>query len=61
MRAGCGEERPPSATVVIDTSKKALHLCLKRIKNAKNENELRRLSEELQRIVFHKDPGPCAV
>jgi hypothetical protein len=34
---------------------------LKRIKNAKNENELRRLSEELQRIVFHKDPGPCAV
>ena len=43
-----------SATSVLDTSKKALHLCLKRIKDAKNENELRRLTEELQRIVFHK-------
>jgi hypothetical protein len=38
----------------IDTSKKALHLCLKRIKDAKNESELRRLTEELQRIVFHR-------
>src|SRR5437762_11353381 len=37
-----------------DTSKKALHLCLKRIKGAKSETELRRLTEELQRIVFHK-------
>ena len=43
----------PAATV-LDTSKKALHLCLKPIKDAKNENELRRLMEELQRIVFHK-------
>jgi hypothetical protein len=49
------------ATPVPGTSKKALHLCLKRIKDAKNENELRRLTEELQRIVFHKDPGPCTV
>jgi hypothetical protein len=39
---------------VLDTSKKALHLCLKRIKEAKNENELRRLTGELQRIVFHR-------
>ncbi len=37
-----------------DTSKKALHLCLKRIKEAKNEGEIRRLTQELQRIVFHK-------
>ena len=37
-----------------DTSRKALHLCLKRLKNAKDENEIRRLTEELQRIVFHK-------
>ena len=43
-----------SATPVPDTSKKALHLCLKRIKEAKNENELRRLTQELQRIVFHR-------
>jgi thiamine pyrophosphate-dependent acetolactate synthase large subunit-like protein len=46
------------AAAVLDTSKKALHLCLKGIKDAKNENELRRLTEELQRIVFHKDPSP---
>src|SRR6266516_785645 len=28
------------ATAVVDTSKKALHLCLKRIKDAKDENEI---------------------
>ena len=39
---------------VLDTSKKALHLCLKHIKEAKTESELRRLTEELQRIVFHR-------
>jgi hypothetical protein len=39
---------------VIDTSKTALHLCLKRIKNAKDESEIRRLTQELQRIVFHR-------
>jgi hypothetical protein len=44
------------ASAVLDTSRKALHLCLKRIKDAKNESELRRLTEELQRIVFHKAP-----
>jgi hypothetical protein len=42
------------ATPLIDTSKRALHLCLKRIKNAKNDDELRRLTQELQRIVFHR-------
>jgi len=42
------------ATPLLDTSRKALHACLKRIKDAKNENDLRRLTEELQRIVFHK-------
>src|SRR6185312_10591031 len=39
-------------THVLDTSKKALHACLKRIKDARNEKELRRLTQELQRIVF---------
>ena len=42
------------ATTVHDTSKKALHLCLKRIKEAKSDSELRRLTEELQKIVFHR-------
>ena len=44
----------PPATPVLDTSRKALHLCLRHIKDAKNEAELRRLTEELQRIVFHR-------
>jgi|SRR5450759_1072796 len=52
-KAQKGSEAAP-AIPVIDTSKKALHLCLKRIKDAKNETELRRLTEELQRIVFHR-------
>jgi hypothetical protein len=52
-KAERGGEATP-ATPVLDASKKALHLCLKRIKDAKNENELRRLTEELQRIVFHR-------
>jgi hypothetical protein len=38
----------------LSTSKQALHLCLKRLKNAKDESEVRRLTDELQRIVFHK-------
>jgi len=38
----------------LDTSKEGLHLCLERLKNATSEAELRRLTEELQRIVFHK-------
>jgi hypothetical protein len=46
-------EAPP-ATTVLDASRKALHLCLEQIKEAKNESELRRLTEELQKIVFHK-------
>ncbi len=42
------------AATVLGTSKKALHLCLKQIKEAKSESELRRLTEELQKIVFHR-------
>jgi hypothetical protein len=38
----------------LSASKRALHLCLKRLKNAKDESEIRRLTEELQRIVFHR-------
>ena len=48
-----GNEAAP-ATAAVDASKKALHLCLKRIKQAKTESELRRLTQDLQRIVFHR-------
>ena len=47
-----GHQAAPTAATV-DASKKALHLCLKRIKQAKTESELRRLTQDLQRIVFH--------
>jgi len=39
------------------TSKRALHLCLKRLKNAKTEGTVRRCMDELQRIVFHMSTG----
>ena len=42
------------AAPVIDTSKKALYACLKRIKETKDENELLQLAEQLQRIVFRR-------
>jgi len=38
----------------LDTSRAGLHRCLDRLKKATSEAELRRLTEELQRIVFHK-------
>src|ERR1700678_225191 len=50
---GGGSHNAAPTTAAVDASKKALHLCLKRIKQAKTESEIRRLTEELQRIVFH--------
>jgi hypothetical protein len=46
------EQRNESAAV--STSKKALHLCLKRIKEAESKSEVRLLTEGLQRAVFHQ-------
>jgi hypothetical protein len=43
----------PSAPA-IDTSRKTLHVRLNRLKSAKSKAGIRRLTEELQRIVFHK-------
>lgn len=37
-----------------ETSKLTLHLCLKQLKAARNESEIRRLTEKLQRILFHR-------
>jgi hypothetical protein len=48
------EEKSEAASTVLGTSKKALHLCLKQIKEAKSDSELRRLTDELQKIVFHR-------
>ena len=41
----------------LSTSKRSLHLCLERLRNANGEGEIRRLTEELQRIVFHNHAG----
>jgi len=38
----------------IAVAEKALHLCLKRIKAANDETELRRLTEELKGILFRR-------
>ena len=35
-------------------SKQALHACLRRLKAAKDDRQFRRLTGELQRILFHK-------
>jgi hypothetical protein len=42
---------PPNT---FSNSKQALHICLKRLKTAKDESEIPRLTDKLQRIVFHK-------
>ncbi len=44
----------PSNAPTQDTSRNALHVCLKKIKAANDEAELRRLAEELQRIIFYR-------
>jgi hypothetical protein len=49
-----GDARGSAPANSRSTSKQALHICLKRLKNAKDDNEIRRLTDELQRIVFNK-------
>lgn len=54
VQARWAKTKTKRSAPVIDTSKKALSACLKRIKETKDENELLRLSEQLQRIVFRR-------
>jgi hypothetical protein len=49
-----GDARGSKPAISLGTSKQALHACLKRLKAAKDESEIRRLADELQRIVFRK-------
>jgi hypothetical protein len=51
MAANVNAKKNPAA---VGTSRKSLHLCLKRIEEAKDDKEIRRLTDELQRIVFHR-------
>lgn len=43
-----------------DTSQVALHRCLDRIKKTTDEDELRHLTEELQKIVFRRQSRNAA-
>jgi hypothetical protein len=54
MTANAKGENPAAAAPGRNGGNKARHLCLNRIKHAKDESEIRRLAEELQRIVFQR-------
>jgi uncharacterized protein with WD repeat len=47
-------ETKPSITSTADTSDKAVLSLLKRIKEANDQKEIRRLSDQLERAIFHK-------
>ena len=47
-------ETAPSATSTTDTSDNAVLALLKRIKATNDRNEIRRLTDQLERVIFHK-------
>jgi len=47
-------EIKPTATSTMDTSDKAVLSLLKRIKEANDQKEIRQLSDQLERAIFHK-------
>ena len=47
-------EKTPTATSKMDTSDDAVLALLKRIKSTNDPNEVRQLSDRLERIIFHR-------
>lgn len=47
------ESAPPAASTM-DTSDNAVLALLKRIKATNDRNQIRRLSDQLERVIFHK-------
>jgi hypothetical protein len=47
-------ETKPATTPPMDTSDKAVLSLLKRIKKANDQKEIRQLSDQLERAIFHK-------
>jgi hypothetical protein len=45
---------PPPASSTMDTSDKAVLALLKRLKETDNQNEIRQLSDQLERVIFHQ-------
>jgi hypothetical protein len=44
----------PTSTSTLDTSDKAVLTLLSRIKETDDPNEIRQLSDQLERMIFHK-------
>jgi hypothetical protein len=57
LKTGASASKPVPAVPTGNASKTALHRCLDRLKEATDSSEIRRLTVELQRIVFHKQYG----
>jgi hypothetical protein len=55
-RAGKRAELQTTAapTSTMDTSDSAVLILLKRIKETQDQNEIRQLSDQLERVIFHK-------
>jgi hypothetical protein len=47
-------ETAPDIVAPLDTSDNAVLFLLKRIKETNDRDEIRRLSEQLERVIFHK-------
>lgn len=47
-------ETKPTTASTMDTSDKAVLTLLKRIKETDDQNEIRQLSDQLERLIFHK-------
>ena len=47
-------ETKPTTKSTTDTSDKAVLSLLKRIKETNDQNEIRQLSDQLERVIFHK-------
>jgi hypothetical protein len=47
-------ESTPATISPMNTSDKAVLSLLKRIKEANDQNEIRQLSDQLERVIFHK-------
>jgi hypothetical protein len=44
----------PTTASTLDTSDKAVLTLLKRLKETDDQNEIRQLSDQLERVIFHK-------
>jgi hypothetical protein len=53
-KAKQGKDSTPASTSTTDTSDSAVLALLKRIKASNNHNEIRQVSDQLARVIFHK-------